>query len=780
MTTLSLIIDSTVKVTVMLVVALLVGAALRRASASLRAALWSATFGALLALPMLIWTLPTWRTPLMPEPRWTAAVRSGNESESTRAATSPARIRRVQSPLPAPIPEASAIETQPALPDEPAGAARLLHLSALIPAAWLTGFVLVFCWYLIGQVRAWRMFRRARLQSPSWSALLEEMHLRLEMRRYARIRYSDEVNVPLTWGVARDVILVPAHADSWTSTQRESVLLHELAHVRRRDCLLQMVTQFTCALYWFHPLVWYAASRLRIERERACDDTVLTAGGDPHDYAAHLVRLAREARRLPSGAIAMARTSQLEGRLLSILDQHIDRRSTSESALLRLTIAALLLVAPLASIRPLRAAPEPGRQASRENALPLHQPIVTRQAPLESATQRPVENAPAAPAIRAAAESIVVAPNLSAPFAERWGWALREGARRGGDVWIAYGIVTGDARTQGMISDSESISLDAQLTRGTALGRLLRDASGADPGDNVIVFLMRQGSPEPRRVRVRSTRFNMQLESRPLFWLGTVSDAESVPHLRSLFERASGDRIRETLVGGIAIHDTEGLVIPFLEQVIGSNASDDVREQAIEGLGFHDGDESIRLLAQLAREDRSPNLREEAAETIGMLRRGDAADSLVKLVRTASAVDVRLEAAEAIGELDDSRVEAILEELAFSDNEIDVLREVAETLGDLDGARGMAQLEKIVRTHGRSEVRAEAVESLASKPERVVLPLLRRTAFEDSSERVQSEAIETLGEIQSGAAREILREIIARHPRAKMRAEAVEKLGDDR
>ena len=100
------------------------------------------------------------------------------------------------------------------------------------------------------------------------------------------------------------------------------MLLHELAHVRRRDCLTQLAASTTCALYWMNPLAWYAAKALRRERERACDDAVLAAGTAGPTYAEHLLDVARAARHVTtptwSGGVAMAHRSELEGRLMAI------------------------------------------------------------------------------------------------------------------------------------------------------------------------------------------------------------------------------------------------------------------------------------------------------------------------------------------------------------------------------------------------------------------------------------------------------------------------------
>src|SRR5207253_7453555 len=119
-------------------------------------------------------------------------------------------------------------------------------------------------------------------------------------------------------------VIMPAEADTWPDDRLRIVLLHELAHVKRRDCLTHLLAQLACACYWFNPLVWIAVRRIRTERERACDDLVLACGTEGPDYADELLEIARLMRSermglLAGATLAMAHRAQPEGRLMAIL-----------------------------------------------------------------------------------------------------------------------------------------------------------------------------------------------------------------------------------------------------------------------------------------------------------------------------------------------------------------------------------------------------------------------------------------------------------------------------
>jgi len=169
-----------------------------------------------------------------------------------------------------------------------------------------------------------------------------------------RLLASNRVNVPLTWGIRRPVLLLPAEALEWSRERLRVIFLHELAHLRRSDAVTLLITRGATALYWFHPLAWSLDRAARRECEQACDDLVLASGTRASDYADHLLEIARALpKHDPFGAVtlAMSRRSQLEGRLLSILHPHASRSTVSRRLAVAAAIVAGIIVLPVAALR---------------------------------------------------------------------------------------------------------------------------------------------------------------------------------------------------------------------------------------------------------------------------------------------------------------------------------------------------------------------------------------------------------------------------------------------
>jgi TonB family protein len=161
-------------------------------------------------------------------------------------------------------------------------------------------------------------------------------------------------SMPMTFGILRSAVFMPSDAGAWSHDRRRIVLLHELAHVRRGDVVTHLLARAALAVYWWNPLAWKAWREFLKERERATDDLVLNAGARASEYANHLLEVARTMHSAPGlgcAAVAMARRSQLEGRLMSILDAGVNRRAPGRAAALVAGLLAIAMVAPFAAIQ---------------------------------------------------------------------------------------------------------------------------------------------------------------------------------------------------------------------------------------------------------------------------------------------------------------------------------------------------------------------------------------------------------------------------------------------
>ena len=346
--------------------------ALRRSSAAVRYVVWCAGLLSLLALPVLSVLLPQWQTGLLPQ----AAVLV---QEAPRAVphVAPASVPLLDVPtaapaIPPPVIDEAAAPVAVASPQTgraeapavgvasgPLFAAFDFHWSTWVFMVWLAGLLFVLVRMAIAHAGVHLLVLRGTMvQDDDWRQLASDMANRLGIRRLVRLRWSAWTAVPLSVGVWRPTIILPETAKLWDEQHRRTVLLHELAHVRRRDCLMQFLTQVACAFHWFNPLAWVAARQSRFERERAADDMVLLAGTQASTYAEILLETARSlhsARWTAVASLAMARHSQLESRLMAILDPSLRHRSLSRAGATMAVVIAACIVLPLAVLNPAQA-----------------------------------------------------------------------------------------------------------------------------------------------------------------------------------------------------------------------------------------------------------------------------------------------------------------------------------------------------------------------------------------------------------------------------------------
>lgn len=308
-----------------------------RMSAAARHLIWTFTIGGLLLLPALSLFMPS----------WTAFTASVPETREAIAASMPKPASAGSSPLTVTMASNTPPRQArlPVLPDN-------LPWFALFTAIYTGGALFLLARLVSDRVSLGRLVRQAApMTDADWRSLLDDCAEKMNFRRPIRLLRSRKEIMPMALGVRHGAILIPAVADTWSEDRRRAVLLHEMAHLSRHDCPAQMLAAVACSLYWIHPAVWWIAGRLRVERELACDDRVLSAGTDARDYAGHLLELAYSlgSGRRPLIAVSMAGSGQLEGRMLALLDAARNRAVPALRSHIVGIVVLLGLLVPLAA-----------------------------------------------------------------------------------------------------------------------------------------------------------------------------------------------------------------------------------------------------------------------------------------------------------------------------------------------------------------------------------------------------------------------------------------------
>ncbi len=276
-------------------------------------------------------------------------------------------------------PKAAAVVSSPialVFPPAPPASKKIPYFEIL----WIAG-ILPFV------VRTWNAARNAR------ALLKNAIILNLPQAPSSRIAESDAIATPMTLGVFRPWILLPAEHKLWDGDRLRAVLLHELAHVRRRDCLVQWLPNIVCAVNWFNPLAWFARAEMLCEGERACDDAVIRSGISGNAFAQDLVDIARSIQLKGNSLMSTALTTKLERRIQRLIDPSTDRAVLSLGRTVFGAVLALVLLAPVAGVRADQVVRVPAVSAAPEVAT---EPALAPE-PVPAPARAPGKAAPAVP-----------------------------------------------------------------------------------------------------------------------------------------------------------------------------------------------------------------------------------------------------------------------------------------------------------------------------------------------------------------------------------------------
>ncbi|MBX7255555.1 MAG: HEAT repeat domain-containing protein [Candidatus Hydrogenedentes bacterium] len=235
------------------------------------------------------------------------------------------------------------------------------------------------------------------------------------MRVAPALAYCQHVAVPTVVGIVRPMILLPvSFASGLTPQQIEFLLLHELAHIRRFDHLVNIAQRLIEAFLFFHPAVWYVSRRIRFERELCCDDLVVKQGGEARAYAESLIAaatLACKGKMAPASLAALSATdnpSQLRRRVQRLLGANESRVRLVHGGW---TISALMLVVAAIAVAQVNAPANNAQSVQSQTAEPAQEPNVPELAQL----RQPLLSVEPAANPEAATESAQVAAPAQLP-----------------------------------------------------------------------------------------------------------------------------------------------------------------------------------------------------------------------------------------------------------------------------------------------------------------------------------------------------------------------------
>jgi len=754
-------VNATAKATILFATAGVLSVLLRRRSAAVRHLVWTLALISALLLPLLSIALPRWQVGLfeLPSPvgatavadieRAAPAVKAGLKASATDTASTAMAGLKASTTDMATTERASlkasttdmATTERASLKASTPDVGGTVHISwawALF-VLWLIGASAILSRLALGLVAVqWMSRRTERVAAAPWLAQARALAADLGVSRITFLR-SGRAAMPMACGMFRPAVLMPADADHWPAERLRIVLLHELAHVKRQDCLTHVLAQVACAAHWFNPLAWVAARHVRTERERACDDLVLASGTHGPDYADQLIEVARVMRagRFPAvlagASLAMAHRSQLEGRLMAILDPTVPRAGVSRVRTLLATVGFAVAVMPLASLQPWKVAAADAQVAAQ--AQPPAIPPTTVAAPIPPAQPAQGERS----VIAAQPDPVIVqsAPRQVARPADADIPALSESIREGVTQGVVAGVKSGVA--QG-VSETIAAGVAAGVDSALAVTGAIQDAVIAGAAQRGSASA--QSKADPRTVAALTAALkdsDKEVRETALHALVQMRDPGIFDPLVQALSDPDPD-VREQAAHGLGQLRDRRAIEPLTAAVKDQNA--DVREQAIFALGqFRDRATLPAMTAAL--KDTNADVRQQAVFAIGQLRDPSSTDALMSVLHDSSA-DVRQQAVFALGQIRDRRaVEPLIS--ALKDSDADVRQQAAFGLGQI---RDRAAVEALVIALKDSvaDVRQQAAFALGQLRDPRAIDGLT-AALKDPSTDVRRQAAFALGQL---------------------------------
>jgi beta-lactamase regulating signal transducer with metallopeptidase domain/HEAT repeat protein len=685
-----------VKATLILLAALAVTRTMERGSAIARHLVWFVSLGSLLLIPALSSWTPI-RLAILPAVNAPSEIGAPVGFSSAPAAPSAA---------------ASSSAETPAMPNQPRSVVQdpgvvatvntvrgivspnipwlgLLSSPTVLFAIWATVAVLFAGWLAWGALSVSRIIRRSRaLDSIEWTKPLWEVADRLGLNEAPRLVRSEDAKMPFACGLLRPTIVLPAECDGWTQDRRRAVLLHELAHVRRRDLVGHTVGRFACALYWFHPLVWTAAKRLRSESERACDDLALNCGARASDYAEHLLDIVTGVRHhaTPAVALAMARRKEFEGRMLAILDPELRRSAPSRKQ----TVG---LVGGLAVLSLVLGAAVPVERAADGSIRPSGFGSSSTQIASDSSSFRDEEMAQSVRTVEKRQER-TLERNIERSVQKATDQG-DSGRRRAAEIGSEVGSAIGSA-----------IAKQAAKSARKSVDGLVNDIVSTATSTAISTSMSSAASLEAAIKAGANGKQGRGSDDRPAL-------------LANVLKTDTSATLRRVAAWGLAQYADVEVASDALANALRRDADASVREMAAWALANGRGNSAnIEALTTALRRDANVKVRATSAWALGSLSEREAVDELAAALSDTSR-SVRYRAAWAIGSTEPKTAPKALIGM-LNDKDADIRKVVAWALYNIQDPEAVPALDAAMQKETDRDVQRALIRAMASTGERSV------------------------------------------------------------
>ena len=710
----------------------------------------------MLLLPIISFVTPDWHLSWIPN--WTAQ-KTISQSSMVQNENSTAESTRENGPiLPAEV-HTESMNTQPeregmTSQDTTQSHSLIFHWKTLAIILWFTGLLFMIIRYLVGRIVVWRMTKRALpMTEPAWLQLTKSIQKQYGITRPIRFLWSDKTSMPMTWGIHRPCVILPLGAKSWPLERQRFIILHELAHIKRWDALTQLLAQWAGAIYWFHPLIWISKQQCLKEREHACDDWVLAKGSTASEYAGLLLDIAKALPALPLSSLAtvsMARRSQLEGRLLAILDPLSKRYVFNRIAVILTSLLTLVLIVPLAAMRPVTVE----KTASEQFVAVTESEDQTETSGKTSHANAHAPSSTIHESLKVNDSSQADSEPLKKINIEQKGSTSSSYKKNNNQTQSKQSYQTSDALViQSLCETLKDPILGVRIQAAETLARMknpravpaLISAFQDDNWEMRIVVASALGDIEDRSAvsalekGLEDPNWQVRIEAAEA--LGEIGEFRSIPALSKTIQDDNRN-VRLAAVNALDDLDAKQSIKPLLQAL--KDRDWEVRKEAAYALSDMDDPSIIQPLSD-ALNDSHWEVRLYVIHALGETEDPRAVESISRVLQD-ERWEIRKEVAEALGEIEDPSAIKSLSTLIHDDH-AEVRRVVAWALGEIDNPQATDGLISLANDT-QWQVRVKAVEALGEIEDFKAVPTLINR-LNDGNPDVRKESAWALGEIGS-------------------------------